>query len=79
MKDVPPIPTVPPDLDRVLDVLEKVYGVDARKLSKSARMTENEYDALDKMVHPSSEPRPSSDWPPWPPRRHSRFRIVRSR
>ena len=33
VKGVPPIPTVPPDLDRVLDVLEKVYGADATTLS----------------------------------------------
>jgi threonine synthase len=28
-----PIPTVPPDLDRVLDVVQKVYGVEATRLS----------------------------------------------
>ena len=32
-KSVAPIPKVPPDLDRVLDVVQQVYGVDARQLS----------------------------------------------
>ena len=32
-KSIAPIPTVPPDLDRVLDVVAQVYGVDATRLS----------------------------------------------
>jgi threonine synthase len=37
-----PIPTVPPDLDRVLDVIEQAYGVNVRRLSdqQSARASE---------------------------------------
>ena len=32
-RSIAPIPTVPPDLDRVLDVVAQVYGVDATRLS----------------------------------------------
>ena len=32
-ESIPSIPTVPPDLDRVLDVIEQVYGVDAMHVS----------------------------------------------
>ena len=51
VKSVPPIPTVPPDLDRVLGVLEKVYGVDATQLS-NPQAEGNIDDHLDEMVHP---------------------------